>query len=59
MTEAKMLKREEWDILTCEEQIREQIALRTGLQQQMVGRLYPSILEDEIWDLLDRIKELD
>ena len=58
MEEPKHLPRDKWGELTCEEQIREQIAVRTELQGMMVGNLYPGILEDEIWDLLDMIKEL-
>jgi hypothetical protein len=58
VSEAKRLTREEWGQLTSEEEIREQIAVRTEIQGMMVGQLYPSILEDEIWDLLDLIKGL-
>lgn len=60
MSEAKpkLIDRTKWDQLTSEEQIREQIAVRTELQGMMVGGLYPGILEDEIWDLLDKINDL-
>lgn len=56
--ELKLLRRSEWKNLTCEEQIREQVMLRTALQAQMVGSLYPCILDSEIHDLLGLIKEL-
>jgi len=58
MSDAKRLARTEWHQLTSEDEIREQVAVRTEIQSMMVGQLYPSILEDEIWDLLDMIKDL-
>lgn len=38
-------------------QLREQIDLRRSLIRQMVGRLYPAILQDEIDRLLARLRE--
>jgi hypothetical protein len=41
------VKKEEFDSLTAV-QIHEQIAVRQAMMQQMVGTLYPSIVQDEL-----------
>ena len=43
----KLLDKKEFDRLT-KEQVIEQIEMRNNLLKEMVGWLYPSILQDEI-----------
>ena len=40
------------------EAIQAQIRIRKQLQQQMVGQLYPSVLEDEINRLRERLRTI-
>lgn len=49
--------RDFWPKLTLE-QVKEQIAIRDSLLQQMVGSLYPSIVNDELRDLHLLVVEL-
>ena len=48
-----MKHKDEFDLLT-PEQIDEEIALRTDMLKQLVGWLYTSIMEDEIYMLRER-----
>ncbi len=48
-----MRRKDEFDLLT-KEQIDEEIALRADMLKQLVGWLYTSIMEDEIYMLRER-----
>jgi len=49
------LPRNRWGELKKIPQIREQIEIRAKLSREMVGSLYPSIITDEVSDLLEMI----
>jgi hypothetical protein len=46
-----LMNREEWKVFTTRAQVKEQVEARRAIQRQMIGSLYPAILEDEINDL--------
>jgi hypothetical protein len=55
----KHVSRSNWDQLKTVEGVQEQIDLRAKLSDEMVGTLYPSIIRDEVCDLLDLKKVCD
>ena len=48
-----MLSRSEWGQIKTVDCVQAQIDLRAKLSRKMVGHLYPSIIRDEVCDLLD------
>ncbi len=55
----RMLGREEWGTLKTAEAFREQLNIRRTLADQMLGRLYWHIMQDEISFLVDLWKNSD
>lgn len=57
--ERRMLPRERFSELRTSDDVQTQVRIRRELLQQMVGTLYPSIIRDEIADLLELERVID